>query len=92
MTKIKVSQLIWDRWNTEHIKKHNVTKAEVEKAVANAKTHMLVKQGRILLIGRVGKRILSVILNQEEKHSYYVVTARDAAKKERGQLYGKEEK
>jgi uncharacterized DUF497 family protein len=75
MTKIKISQLIWDEWNTEHIKKHKI-----------------VKYGRILLIGRINKRILSIIVAQEEKNTYYVVTARDAAKKERVQFYEKENK
>ena len=92
MTKIKISQLIWDNWNKEHIKKHNVTIADVEEAIQNVKTHKLVKHGRILLIGRVNKRVLSVIIDQEEKHTYYIVTARDATKKERRQFDEKENK
>ena len=32
MTKIAIEQLIWDEWNREHIKKHNVTQQEVEEA------------------------------------------------------------
>lgn len=92
MTKIKISQLIWDDWNKEHIKKHKVTIAEVEEAIGNVTTHKIVKNGRVLLIGRVNKRILSVIVAQEEENTYYVVTARDAATKERKQFYEKENK
>ena len=92
MTKIKISQLVWDSWNKEHIKKHNVTVIEVEKAILHVKTHRIVKNGRILLIGRINDRILSVIIAQEENNTYYIVTARDAAKKERRQFYEKENK
>ena len=92
MTKIKISQLIWDAWNKQHIKKHNVTIAEVEEGILNVKTHRIVKSGRILLIAKINERILSIIIAQEENNTYYIVTARDAAKKERRQFYDKEKK
>jgi uncharacterized DUF497 family protein len=88
----KITSLVWDNYNKEHIKKHNVTVREVEKAVQSAKTHKKVKNGRFLLIGRTGTRILSIILVQETKKTYFVVTARDAARKERILFYEKENK
>lgn len=88
----KITQLVWDEWNKEHIKKHSVTIAEVEESVQRAAAHKIVKNGRRLLIGRAGTRIISVILSQETEKQYYVVTARDAAKKERRQVYEKENK
>jgi len=91
MTKIILEQLIWDDWNTGHIKKHKVTRAEVEEAIQRVKTHEEVKNGRFLLIGRAGSRLLSVILSQEEGNKYYVVTARDAARKERKHFYEEDE-
>ena len=33
MTKIIVKQLVWDEWNLEHIKKHQVTKEEINELV-----------------------------------------------------------
>lgn len=31
MTRIIIKQLVWDRYNLEHIKKHNVSQEEAEK-------------------------------------------------------------
>lgn len=92
MTRIIVKRLVWDERNTEHIKKHNVSVLEVEETVRNAITHQKAKQGRYLIMGRVGSRILSVVITRKEVGIYYPVTARDAAKKERIKVYEKEKK
>ncbi len=92
MTRIVVKELVWNEWNIEHIKKHNVVQNEVEGATRNATVHKKAKQGRYLIIGRVGSRILSVIVNRKRVGIYYPVTARDAARKERRQVYEKEKK
>lgn len=92
MTRIVVKKLIWDEYNIEHIRKHDVTKDEVEEIASNIIAHEKAKQGRYLVIGRAGSRILSVFLNRKGVGIYYPVTARDAAKKERKKVYGKEEK
>jgi uncharacterized DUF497 family protein len=75
MTKIKISQLIWDEWNTEHIKKHNVTVAEVEEAIRTVNAHRKGYLGRIVLIGRAGKRILAMIVKPHANKTYYLLTA-----------------
>ena len=92
MTKIRIEQLIWDEFNTEHIKKHHVTKEVVEEAIQNINTHKEGYSGRIILIGRVGKRILAILVAPEENKKYYPVTVRDADKKERKLLYDNEKK
>lgn len=92
MTKIKTEQLVWDEQNTKHITKHAVTVTEIEEAIQNSNAHKEGYSGRIFLIGRAGKRILAVLLAQEENKKYYVVTARDADKKERKLLYENEQK
>ncbi|MBI2018130.1 BrnT family toxin [Candidatus Daviesbacteria bacterium] len=92
MTRIIVRKLIWDEWNREHIKKHNVSQQEIEDVSKNVIAHEGTKQGRYLIIGRVGSRILTVIINRKETGIYYPVTARDAAKKERRKIYEKEKK
>jgi len=38
---------------------------------------------RIMSLGRFGKRLITVVLQKQENSIYYVVTARDMAKKER---------
>ncbi len=92
MTKIQIEQLIWDDFNTEHIKKHNATKEEITAVTKHPTLHKVAKKGRYAVIGRTGTRILTIIVNRIKTKTYYVITARDAAKKERKQLYEKEKK
>ncbi|HBL51839.1 MAG: hypothetical protein A3D24_03745 [Candidatus Blackburnbacteria bacterium RIFCSPHIGHO2_02_FULL_39_13] len=90
MTKIKIEQLIWDKWNTEHIKKHDVSREEVEEVIENVIAHRKGYDGRVILIGRSGKRIISIIIAKEKSGNYYIPTARDADRKERKLVYEKE--
>ncbi|OGE37559.1 hypothetical protein A3B45_00895 [Candidatus Daviesbacteria bacterium RIFCSPLOWO2_01_FULL_39_12] len=92
MTRIIVKKIIWDEWNVEHIRKHNVTQREVEEISKNIITHKKVKLGRYSIFGRVSSRILTVIINRKATGIYYPVTARDAAKKERRRIYEKEKR
>jgi len=92
MTRIKISQLVWDEWNIKHLKKHNVEKQEVEESIENIKTHRKGYKGRVILIGRSGKRILSIVIAKEGSNKYYIVTTRDADRKERKILYDQEKK
>lgn len=48
MTKIKINQLIWDEWNREHIKKHNVTPQQVEEALLKVVAHKRGYGGRVV--------------------------------------------
>lgn len=92
MTRIKVREIVWDDWNVIHISKHNVTKDEVTIAVVGFIYHKRTYNGRYLLVGRAGKRIVSVVVRREKETTYYIVTARDADKKERRRVYEKESK
>lgn len=90
MTRIKIEQLLWDEFNLNHVVKHNVTKGEIEEAIQKINAHREGYLKRIFLIGRSGKRILSVLVKPKENKKYYIVTARDADKKERKLLYENE--
>lgn len=91
MTRIKIKQLSWGDWNVEHMRvKHNVTVVQVEEAVQNPITHKRGYQGRYIILGRSGSRILAVIVNPEGRQKYFLVTARDADKDERRRVYEKE--
>lgn len=92
MTRIVIKKLVWDKYNIEHIKKHGVVQDEVEEIAKGIITHKKVKLGRYSIFGRVGSRILTVIINRKETGVYYPITARDAAKKERRKIYEKEKK
>lgn len=86
MTRIKVEVIIWDNKNAVHIQKHSVTKSETEKAISNFVYYEQAHSRRYLLVGKSGKRILSIILDRKSAKTYYVVTVRDASKKEREKL------
>jgi uncharacterized DUF497 family protein len=92
MTRIVVKWLVWDEFNTEHIKKHNVTIEEVETAIKHLVTHKKGKKGKYMLFGRTAKRILALIAGREGENTYYIVSARDADKPERRRVYEKERK
>lgn len=90
MTRIKVKIFLWDEWNVAHITKHNVTQEEVEAVGKTLIGHKKGNQGRYLLIGRSGARLISIIVSRKGTGIYYVVTARDASKTERKIVYEKE--
>lgn len=92
MTRIVVKSLIWDEWNMVHIQKHSVTQVEIIETVGRLAYHRITYNNRYLLVGRSGNRIITVIVRREKETEYYIVTARDANKKERRRLYEKEKK
>lgn len=92
MTRIRVKTIFWDNYNIEHIKKHGVTREEVEVAAKKISWHKKTRNKRYLAVGRSGARIISVVIRRREKTTYYLVTARDASKEERKKLYEKEKK
>lgn len=92
MTRVTVRVIVWNKYNVKHIRRHNVTKSEVINAIKNTPVHQRGYNNRYILIGRSGKRILSIIVRREKANTYFVVTARDSDKKERRKLYEKEQK
>ena len=80
---ITAKDLIWDKWNREHIEKHSVLPKQVEQVFRdNNRVYEKGYNTRIMVIGHCGKRMLSIIMAKENK-KYYVITARDASKEER---------
>ncbi len=92
MTRIVVRYLVFDKYNLEHIKKHKVTRDEIEKIGKNFIYHRKTHTGRYLAVGRVNLRIITIVIKRISIGKYYPVTARDASKKERKDLYEKENK
>lgn len=92
MTRIKVKELIWDSWNIEHIRKHDVSQQEIIESIENTSYHRRAHSGRYLSVGRAGNRIITVIIRWQKLTTYYLVTARDANRKERKDVYEKENK
>lgn len=72
-----IRKLIWDRWNTNHIAKHNITPEEVEGICHNSPLIFQGQQkGRLVLIGVTEEnRMLSVVLEAKRRGKYYPITA-----------------
>lgn len=80
----KKTCLIWDNWNTEHIKKHSVTITEIEEVYKNKHKKIQSYSSRNLLLGKTSQgRLLTIILATTSQNETYVVSARDQSKKER---------
>lgn len=80
--------LIWDDWNVEHIKKHNVVVKEVEEAVKSSSIQTESYDERVVFLGITKKgRLLTVVCSQAKQKDLYVVSARDMSKKERKYYY-----
>ncbi len=82
---ILVNQLIFDERNRKHIKKHQVMQSEIEKSFADEYAVFISGYNdRIILLGRSGERLITTVVQRQTIDTlYYVVTARDMAKKER---------
>ena len=87
MTRIKVREVVFDKWN---IKQHDVSVEEIIEAGTNLIYHKKTYKGRYLAVGRSGERIISFVIKRKSSVRYYLISARDAAKKERMKAYEKE--
>lgn len=86
MVRVRIQKIIWDKYNTEHIKKHNVTVKETELIINSDVNITEGYSGKKLLTGRVGTRTLTIV-GKMHANKIYVVTARDASEKERQKYY-----
>lgn len=86
MVKVRIQKIIWDKYNTEHIKKHGVTVEEVEKVIASDVNISEGHSGKKILVSRIELRLLAVI-GSMKGNKIYIVTARDASKEERQKFY-----
>lgn len=82
---IQVQQLIWRKQNREHINKHTIIPRQVEQVFHDRRVSLQSHSGRLLVLGRCGRRLVTVILSPKGK-KFYVVTARDM-RKEEGKYY-----
>ena len=81
---MKLDELIFNQINIRHIARHKVLPEEVEETVGGKTLTFAAKKGRIMVVGRTqSARTLAIILEKVEDGKYFVVTARDADRKER---------
>ncbi len=83
---IKKSDLIWDDWNIKHIAKHNVTRIEVEEIFAKTVRAKKSYEGRLIVFGKTKERRLLAVILEKEVRGYYVLSSRNASRKERKDL------
>jgi len=89
---ITAKDLIWNKWNRKHIEKHNVLPKQVEQIFQDIdRIYEKSYDNRLMVIGKCGKRMLSIVMVKEGK-KYYIITSRDASKEERLLYYKKLEK
>lgn len=92
MTRLIIKELVFDENNISHIARHKVTKEEATEAGKRMIYHSPTYNSRYVAVGRVGMRIIALIITRVGQGRYYLITARDASKKERKYLYEKENK
>jgi uncharacterized DUF497 family protein len=82
---VRISDLIWDDWNEEHVARHGVEPWEVEEIVARGDYHLTrVRRDRYAVIGQTDAgRYLTVFADRLGQGMFFVVTARDADADER---------
>ena len=87
---MKSPALVWDVWNRQHIKKHNVTEEETREAYKNEIGRSLSYANRQAIYGITKKdRFITIIVSFEKQNKPYVVSARDMSSKERRTYYDK---
>lgn len=80
----KNKKLLWDSWNIEHIKKHNVSVEEVEEAYRSNTFERTSYANRIKIFGKTKLgRFLAIVLSFERQSDPYVVSSRDMNRKEK---------
>ena len=84
MKSVNSVKLVWDGWNREHIKKHDVSEKEVGQAFKTRKVVTETYKSRLIIVCKTKKsRLLTIILSFEKQKNAYVVSARDSSRKER---------
>ncbi len=90
MVRVRIKKIIWNDEVIEHIKKHSLTKTEVEEVI---KSDVYINEGhsgRKKYTSRMGARIITVI-GTIDINKLQIVTARDASSDERQEYYEYEE-
>ena len=88
MVRVRIQKIIWSEFTKKHIKKHGVSVDEAENVIHSDAYRLEGYSGRKILVNKVGKRILSVVVEMTG-NKLVVVTARDADKQERQGFYEK---
>ena len=80
-----IRKLIWDDWNTYHIARHYVNRAEIENVCFGSRIQInKAGDGKISVIGKtMDGRYLTIFLASRTAGNFYPISARDSALKER---------
>ena len=83
-----MEKLIWDDWNKNHIKKHNVIIDEVEEIYKKWDFKHESYLGRKEYFGTTKRgRMLVIVVSYKGIRKPYVVSTRDMSRKERRKYY-----
>lgn len=81
---MKISKLVWDEWNIDHISRHNVEPDEVEEVCEGKNLFKKWQNRTYRVIGQAENgRYITIFLAPRPGNSYYPITARNSTDKER---------
>jgi uncharacterized DUF497 family protein len=85
---VRISRVLWDEWNEDHIARHGVDRTEAEEVVLSEESYITkARRGTYRVVGQtIGGRFLTVVVSPRGDGVYYVVTARNADSSERRAL------
>jgi uncharacterized DUF497 family protein len=84
---VRVRELVIDEDREDHIARHGVTISEVQDVVFGRYLAERTRDGRLLLIGQTrGGRYLAIVVAPRGGNVFGLVTARDAADRERARF------
>lgn len=79
-----IEKLTWNKWNIEHIKKHKVTKTEIDWVYKTRNIKVQSHTNRVIILGKTKeRRLLSIVVSYTNPEKPYVVSARDMSRKEK---------
>ena len=86
MTRIRIKSLIWDDFNIIHSGIHGVAKKEIEAGIRQVRYHRHTYNKRYLVVCESEKRTITIIVSRKSLNTYYVISARQANKKEKKKI------
>ena len=84
-----IHRIVWDEWNIDHIRKHDVTQKEAEEIITGDSILQASYKGRFVAIGPTNRgRMLAVVIGPTpgEPGAFYVFSARPASRRERAEF------
>ncbi len=81
---MKIRNLIWNEWNTEHATRHGITQDEIEEVCFSRNFNIKSGKSKVAVWGQAESgRYILVILGVREYGDYYPISAREMDEREK---------